>query len=136
MMIHKGNMSGGGYGQALPELHRRLRWVALVGIAAFALLVGRLWQLQVMRGDPDERDPAQPPVELGQRLAVAPAAHVALVDHHVCRPSSAASRSRWVRAYAASMRRKIRQTMGPTTPVASAASATWRSSSDSAALGT
>jgi len=50
-MIHKGNMSGGGYGQALPELHRRLRWVALVGIAAFALLVGRLWQLQVMRGE-------------------------------------------------------------------------------------
>jgi len=35
----------------LPELHRRLRWVALVGIAAFALLVGRLWQLQVMRGE-------------------------------------------------------------------------------------
>ncbi len=40
-----------GYGPSLPELHRRLRWVALVGIAAFALLVGRLWQLQVMRGD-------------------------------------------------------------------------------------
>ncbi len=40
-----------GYGPALPELHRRLRWVALVVIAAFALLVGRLWQLQVMRGE-------------------------------------------------------------------------------------
>lgn len=40
-----------GYGPSLPELHRRLRWVAIVGIAAFALLVGRLWQLQVMRGD-------------------------------------------------------------------------------------
>jgi len=40
-----------GYGPALPELHRRLRWVALLGIAAFALLVGRLWQLQIMRGD-------------------------------------------------------------------------------------
>ncbi len=51
MMIHKGNMSGGGYGQALPELHRRLRWVAISGIAAFALLVGRLWELQVMRGE-------------------------------------------------------------------------------------
>ncbi len=42
---------GSSYGPALPELHRRLRWVALVGIAAFALLVGRLWQLQVMRGE-------------------------------------------------------------------------------------
>lgn len=40
-----------GYGPALPELHKRLRWVALVAIAAFALLVGRLWQLQVMRGE-------------------------------------------------------------------------------------
>jgi penicillin-binding protein 2 len=41
----------GGYGPALPELRRRLRWVALVGLAAFALLIGRLWQLQIMRGD-------------------------------------------------------------------------------------
>lgn len=40
-----------GYGPALPELHKRLRWLALVVIAGFALLVGRLWQLQVMRGD-------------------------------------------------------------------------------------
>jgi penicillin-binding protein 2 len=40
-----------GYGPALPELHKRLRWVALVVIAAFALLIGRLWQLQVMRGE-------------------------------------------------------------------------------------
>ena len=39
------------HGPALPEIHKRLRWVALVGIAAFALLVGRLWQLQVMRGE-------------------------------------------------------------------------------------
>ena len=38
-------------GPALPELHKRLRWVALVVIASFALLVGRLWQLQVMRGE-------------------------------------------------------------------------------------
>ena len=35
----------------MPELHKRLRWVALVVIAAFALLIGRLWQLQVMRGE-------------------------------------------------------------------------------------
>lgn len=40
-----------GYGPALPELHRRLRWVAIIALAAFALLVGRLWQLQIMRGD-------------------------------------------------------------------------------------
>ncbi|MDB4955436.1 MAG: penicillin-binding protein 2 [Myxococcales bacterium] len=40
-----------GYGPALPELHRRLRWVALAGIVALALLIGRLWQLQVMRGE-------------------------------------------------------------------------------------
>ncbi|HSN26308.1 MAG TPA: hypothetical protein VLT45_08485, partial [Kofleriaceae bacterium] len=40
-----------GFGPALPELHRRLRWVALLALAAFALLVGRLWQLQIMRGD-------------------------------------------------------------------------------------
>ncbi|HEY1817125.1 MAG TPA: penicillin-binding protein 2 [Kofleriaceae bacterium] len=51
-MISKGSgMSSGSYGPALPELHKRLRWVALAGIAAFALLVGRLWQLQVMRGE-------------------------------------------------------------------------------------
>jgi len=40
-----------GYGPSLPELHRRLRWVAIGAIAGFALLVGRLWQLQVMRGE-------------------------------------------------------------------------------------
>jgi penicillin-binding protein 2 len=40
-----------GYGPSLPELHKRLRWVALFVIAAFALLIGRLWQLQVMRGE-------------------------------------------------------------------------------------
>ncbi len=48
-MIRSG-MSGS-HGPALPELHKRLRWVALVVLAAFALLVGRLWQLQVMRGE-------------------------------------------------------------------------------------
>jgi penicillin-binding protein 2 len=41
--------SGGG--PALPELHKRLRWLALFGIGMFLLLIGRLWQLQVMRGD-------------------------------------------------------------------------------------
>jgi len=40
-----------GYGPGLPELHKRLRWVALAVLAAFALLIGRLWQLQVMRGE-------------------------------------------------------------------------------------
>ena len=38
-------------GPALPELHRRLRWVALLFVVAFLLLAGRLWQLQIMRGD-------------------------------------------------------------------------------------
>jgi penicillin-binding protein 2 len=40
-----------GVGPGLPELSKRLRWVALAVIAAFALLIGRLWQLQVMRGE-------------------------------------------------------------------------------------
>jgi len=38
-------------GPGLPELHKRVKWLAVVVIAAFALLVGRLWQLQVMRGE-------------------------------------------------------------------------------------
>jgi penicillin-binding protein 2 len=42
---------GTGNGPALPELHRRLRWVALIGIVALLALAGRLWQLQVMRGE-------------------------------------------------------------------------------------
>ncbi len=50
-MMIRGSSGPGGYGPALPELHKRLRWLALAAIAAFALLVGRLWQLQVMRGD-------------------------------------------------------------------------------------
>jgi len=50
MLLKTPNNSGGGPGQlALPELHRRLKWVALIAIGAFVLLVGRLWQLQVMR---------------------------------------------------------------------------------------
>ncbi|MEO8704151.1 MAG: hypothetical protein ABI867_29130, partial [Kofleriaceae bacterium] len=51
MLLRSSPPSGPGTGPALPELHRRLKWVALVGIGALALLVGRLWQLQVMRGE-------------------------------------------------------------------------------------
>jgi penicillin-binding protein 2 len=47
----RGSTSSSGHGPALPELRKRLRWVALTGIVAMALLVGRLWQLQVMRGE-------------------------------------------------------------------------------------
>ncbi len=51
MMIRPTSGLGSGNGPALPELQRRLKWVALAGAAALLLLVGRLWQLQVMRGD-------------------------------------------------------------------------------------
>ena len=51
MLLRSSSGPGSGNGPSLPELHRRLKWVALVVIAAFGLLVGRLWQLQVMRGD-------------------------------------------------------------------------------------
>ncbi|MCG8419912.1 MAG: penicillin-binding protein 2 [Proteobacteria bacterium] len=47
MLIH----SKWGSGPALPELHRRLRWIVIVVVATFAALVGRLWQLQVVRGE-------------------------------------------------------------------------------------
>lgn len=40
-----------GAGPALPELGRRLKWIALSLVIAFGLLIGRLWQLQVVRGD-------------------------------------------------------------------------------------
>ena len=50
-MMIRGSIEPGSYGPALPELHRRARWLALLFIASFALLVGRLWQLQVMRGE-------------------------------------------------------------------------------------
>jgi len=46
-----GSGAGGSGGVALPELHRRLRWVALAGIGALIFLVARLWQLQVMKGE-------------------------------------------------------------------------------------
>src|SRR5688500_8028571 len=51
MLIRSQSGPGSGNGPALPELHRRLKWVALVGIIGLVVLVGRLWQLQVMRGD-------------------------------------------------------------------------------------
>ena len=51
MLLRQSNTPGGNGGPALPELHRRLRWVAMVFACLFVLLVGRLWQLQVMRGD-------------------------------------------------------------------------------------
>jgi penicillin-binding protein 2 len=34
-----------------PELHRRLRWLVVTVITALGALVGRLWQLQIVRGD-------------------------------------------------------------------------------------
>jgi penicillin-binding protein 2 len=37
--------------QRSPELHRRLRWAVAFVVAAFAVLIGRLWQLQIVRGD-------------------------------------------------------------------------------------
>jgi penicillin-binding protein 2 len=40
-----------GQGPVLGELRRRLRWAVLGFILAFSLLIGRLWQLQVLRGD-------------------------------------------------------------------------------------
>jgi len=51
MLIRSQSGPGSGNGPALPELHRRLKWVALVGLIGLLVLVGRLWQLQVMRGD-------------------------------------------------------------------------------------
>ena len=40
-----------GAGPALPELGRRLKWLVLAFLIAFGFLIGRLWQLQVVRGD-------------------------------------------------------------------------------------
>src|SRR5215204_2377145 len=51
MLLRSQQGPGSGNGPALPELHRRLKWVALGVIVAVFLLVGRLWQLQVMRGE-------------------------------------------------------------------------------------
>ena len=51
MLIRQSSGPGSGNGPALAELHRRLKWVALIGIGALVVLIGRLWQLQVMRGE-------------------------------------------------------------------------------------
>jgi penicillin-binding protein 2 len=51
VLIRQSSGPGSGNGPALAELHRRLKWVALIGIGALVVLVGRLWQLQVMRGE-------------------------------------------------------------------------------------
>ena len=51
MLLRSSSGPGSGNGPSLPELHRRLKWVALIAFAAFGTLIGRLWQLQVMRGD-------------------------------------------------------------------------------------
>ncbi|HEY4239939.1 MAG TPA: penicillin-binding protein 2 [Kofleriaceae bacterium] len=50
MLLRTSTSSATG-GAALPELHRRLKWVALTGVIAFLLLACRLWQLQIMRGE-------------------------------------------------------------------------------------
>jgi penicillin-binding protein 2 len=47
MLIRDANAAG----PALGELRRRLRWAALAFAIGFAVLIGRLWQLQVLRGD-------------------------------------------------------------------------------------
>jgi len=51
MLLRSQSGPNSGNGPALPELHRRLKWVALIGVAALLALGGRLWQLQVMRGE-------------------------------------------------------------------------------------
>ncbi|HET7501530.1 MAG TPA: penicillin-binding protein 2 [Kofleriaceae bacterium] len=51
MLIRQSSGPGSGNGPALPELHRRLKWVAVIGIGALIVLIGRLWQLQVVRGE-------------------------------------------------------------------------------------
>jgi hypothetical protein len=51
MLLRSQSGPNSGNGPALPELHRRLKWVALVGLVALFALAGRLWQLQVMRGE-------------------------------------------------------------------------------------
>jgi penicillin-binding protein 2 len=51
MLLRSSSSGGSGNGPVLPELRRRLKWVALVCLLALLLLVGRLWQLQMMRGE-------------------------------------------------------------------------------------
>ncbi len=40
-----------GAGPVLPPLNSRLRWIIILVVATLTALVGRLWQLQVVRGD-------------------------------------------------------------------------------------
>lgn len=47
MLIHNAS----GQGPVLGELRRRLKWALLAFVVGFALLIGRLWQLQILRGD-------------------------------------------------------------------------------------
>jgi penicillin-binding protein 2 len=51
MLLRPPQGPGSGNGTAVPELRRRLKWLALIVFGGFALLIGRLWQLQVMGGD-------------------------------------------------------------------------------------
>jgi penicillin-binding protein 2 len=51
VLIRQSSGPGSGNGPSLTELHRRLKWVALIAIGALVVLIGRLWQLQVMRGE-------------------------------------------------------------------------------------
>lgn len=39
-----------GTGPALPTVHRRLRWIIILVILGLGTLIGRLWQLQIVRG--------------------------------------------------------------------------------------
>ncbi|RMH36269.1 MAG: penicillin-binding protein 2 [Deltaproteobacteria bacterium] len=43
--------SAPGAAPVMPQLRRRLRWLVAVALGTFAILVGRLWQLQVLRGE-------------------------------------------------------------------------------------
>jgi penicillin-binding protein 2 len=51
VMLMRSSSGPAGNGPVLPELRRRLKWVALACLVALVLLVGRLWQLQIMRGE-------------------------------------------------------------------------------------
>jgi penicillin-binding protein 2 len=51
VLIRQSSGPGSGNGPALTELHRRLKWVALIAIGALLVLFARLWHLQVTRGE-------------------------------------------------------------------------------------
>ena len=42
--------SAPGDGPASPELAGRLKWTVIVVVIAMSILIGRLWQLQILRG--------------------------------------------------------------------------------------